>query len=203
MIARYRLGYASIHAAAVGNATHGLLALLLSAGADIEDSRNVWSVAPLSRAIAFNHASCSKHLLDLGADIEKEDSDGETPLFRAIELNAYACLRLLLSRNANYLHISVHKRTVLHEAAIRADSRTFDILAAASLRGLDLDAKDEKSMTARQYFAMRSGLSSDTAKRSEAFMDSLINELPETDDHLEVDRSDDGELVEALEYQTE
>ncbi|KAL9112811.1 MAG: hypothetical protein Q9227_002887 [Pyrenula ochraceoflavens] len=198
--ARYKLGHAPIHAAAMGNSSRGLLELLLSNGADVNDSQNTCRTTPLNEAASCDHSRCCEHLLELGADIENQDWLGETPLHETVSLNRHACLPLLLSRRPNYLHRRSGDQTLLHVAAIKADERTFKILSAANLKGLDPHAKDSRGMNARQYFAARSDPLPETKDSFEALIESLLRRNAEGDENsLALERSDDEQFVDALE----
>jgi hypothetical protein len=60
----------------------------------------------------------------------------------------------LLSRNANYTRVPENGLTFLHKVAISADIRTIGLLAAAGLRGLDLDARDKKEEQHVKYSSL-------------------------------------------------
>lgn len=198
---RKKKGYGTIHYAARANATHGLLSSLLSNGADIEDSRNVWGGTPLALAIDYDSTQSCKHLLELGADIEHIDEDGDTPLFQAVASNAHGCLKMLLSRKANHLHKRRGSQTLLHFAAGYGDEQTLKILTTARLKGLDVTAKDSKSMNARQHFAKRTGLSRETVEAFDALIASLQENNMETEELFDLESGDEGDFVDALESQ--
>lgn len=187
-------GYVPIHAAAMGNATRGLLSLLLSAGADVNNAQNIKNTSPLDLATIYNDAACCKDLLDLGADMEHVDLDGDTPLHASTVSNAHACTQLLLSQGANYLHKNNMGMTLFHQVARYGDERSLEIFTAADLAALDPDAKDSRSMTARQYFATRLGASLGTTKRFTA----LYEHLKKNAD-FGLYSSDDDDFYDALE----
>jgi len=195
-----KYGYRPIHAAAQCDATRTLLSLLLSNGAGMEDSRNTFGRTPLARAVSFNSARSCKYLLEHDANINHPDREGDPPLFEAVIKNSHDCLELLMSWDANYLHIKAGDQTLLHVAAMRGDKRTFEILAAVNLKGLNASAKDTNSMTARQLFAARSGVPRDTITSFECFLESLTRATGGTGEHTEHESSDEENFVDALEY---
>ncbi|KAI9678379.1 MAG: hypothetical protein M1822_008025 [Bathelium mastoideum] len=193
------MGYGPIHAAAAGNATRGLLFLLVTAGADIDESRNHYRITPLNFAAVFNSSSYCSHLLDLGANIERQDRDGHTPLFASVTRNAHACTQLFLLKGANYLHKDNEQRTLLHMAAMHGDGKTLEILINAALSGLKTNAKNNRSMTAQQCFAARKGVPPEAVERFEALVGKLNRENVDVAHEFEADSSDDNDFFDASE----
>jgi ankyrin repeat protein len=70
-----------MHLAAVEGALNVLLALISrGAGVDPTDKDNI---TPLCLAIEGNKFACVRSLIELGADIERQDNFGRTPLMLA------------------------------------------------------------------------------------------------------------------------
>lgn len=185
--------YRPIHFAVQSNATGTLLSMLLSNGADVNDKRNMFSRTPLVRAASFNSARSCKYLLENMADVNHTDGEGDPPLFESVTRNAHECLELLLAWNAQYLQVRSGGQTLLHLVAIRGDKCTLDILAAAKLKGLDVNAKDANSMTARQLFATRSGVPDDTMAAFENLLARLAEMTVGSGDAGDEIDSDEGE----------
>ena len=137
------------------------LDLLRSKGADLDDANNTFRTTPLARAAASNNVHAITYLLAHGVDINHRDWEGDTPLTEAIGQSAYAALSLLLEKGADYLEVNDEGFTVLHEAALNADAKTADILAATGLRGLDPEARDSKGRTALNILESRAGVTDD------------------------------------------
>lgn len=96
-----------------------------------------------------------------------------------------------------------NSQTFLHTVAVGGDKRTFDILAAAKLQGLDANARDSTSMTARQLFTARYGVSNDTAAAFETLLTSLagVRESDRGNAGNENDSDEEEpEFFEALEF---
>ena len=197
--ARDDSGYSILHAAVQANATSSLISLLLSSGIDIDDTRNHYKCTPLARGTSCNSTLSCKYLLEQGADINRGDWENDTPIFEAVAYGAHSCLKLLLKWNANCLHEDSRKHTLLHAAAWVGNARTLEILATANLRGVDANAKNLKSMTARELFNRRSDLSTDLVEAFDALMKSVEarDEVPRN--VVEPDNDDDEEFFDAAE----
>lgn len=189
-------GYRPMHFAVHYDASGTLISMLVSNGADIDDARNIFNRTPLIRAATFNSVRTSKFLLENGANANIPDREGDTPLFEAATRNAHDCLELLLAWDPRYLHIKPGGQTLLHAVATRGDKRTFDILAAAKLKGLDANAKDNKSMTVRTLFAARSGVSDETTTAFENLLASLTKVTEGRRQDMEDENDSDQEEVE-------
>lgn len=81
------------------------------------------------------------------------------------------------------------------------DEQTFETLTTASLRGPDVNAKDSKSMNARQYFAERSGLPRETLDAFNELIANVLRTNQEVQEHFDVESSDDEDFFDALESQ--
>lgn len=109
-------------------------------------------------------------------------------------------VRLLISKGADCTRVRSHGCTILHQAAMTADEETFEILASASLRGLDPQAKDKRQMNARHYLEGRPGVSEGLREAFDALIWSLDtgNNAPGL---IQSDTEDEDELLDALERQ--
>lgn len=119
------LGSTALHFAAGcrGSAALTCLALLLDAGADIDEETRE-GVTPLMLASHWGHADNVKALLARGADAEASDMTGNTPLLRAVDPKQQ------LSRNFN--------RT----------SDTAIIVRALAAAGADVNTRNDDAITA-------------------------------------------------------
>jgi ankyrin repeat protein len=194
-----KVGYSILHIAAE-RGTHDFLSLLLANGANLENARNHWKCTPLYRPIAVDNVLGCMALTELGANLQHEDREGDTPLFQAVLYNAHGCLRYLLTRGANHLHKTPSRRTLLHRAASTGDEQTFAILGAANLRGLDPHAKDVEFMTAWQHLNLRPCLPRTYVDAFDALIESLGRADARTEEIVEVESDGDEELFDAVEY---
>ncbi|KAK6064059.1 ankyrin repeat protein (B-cell lymphoma 3-encoded protein) [Seiridium cupressi] len=179
-------GYRPIHAAATFGSAE-ILSLLLLHNVDIEGDNNNVRVTLLHITVYYHNVKGCRYLLDLGANIEHVGRDGDTPLFTAVHRNSHESLQLLLSRQPNHFRRSSNDNTLLHRAALNGDQRTLEILAAANLKGLNIDAKDNKSINARQHFAARLG----TSLEHKDALDKLITSLNGRKGNLEIETEDE------------
>lgn len=106
--ARDRFGHSPLYYAAnrfVANdadaAGVATVEVLVRAGADLDAISGPSRCAPLHMAARRGSLAIAKALLDHGADIEVEDSKGETPLRRAVNCGKPPMVALLLARGAN------------------------------------------------------------------------------------------------------
>lgn len=104
---------------------------LIEAGADVNEKHEIkWyekPITPLYKASLDGHASTVKSLLNAGAQIDSEDSDGYTALFAAIFEGQVEVVRILIKERAD-----VNKRdndgfTPIHHAANSGDVRAVDV----------------------------------------------------------------------------
>jgi ankyrin repeat protein len=194
-------GYRPIHAAAQCNATETLLSLLVANGADVDELQNAFARSPLARCVAFNGLRSCKHLLRLGANIDRADREGNPPLFEAVMKNSHDCLEFLLASGTNHRHVRPDGQNLLHVAAMRDDARTFDILGAFNLTDLSPEGVDAKSMTARQYFAARSSLPQEPVTSFDRLLQQVVAKANNEhhDDFVDEDTTKD-QFVDAPEY---
>jgi ankyrin repeat protein len=167
------------------------ISLLIAYGADVNDRTNRNNTTMLGRAASkdrFDSCDSCKYLLMHGGDINHVDIDGDTPLSETIRKNRHKDLKFLLSKNSGYHHVNKDRQTVLHIAATAGDIETLQILAAASLTGLDPGAQDCRGWTASQTFEKRLGVSDAT---KDAFR-TLIESVNEADKMIR--REEDGDI---------
>lgn len=108
--------------------------LLLAAGGDAE-ARGRCAAPPLFYGIQGNHAEIVRWLLDLGQDVDGADEFGHTPLMKAVEEDAVACVQVLLEAGAD-----LRRGTILEGVQSRAMAlRLLD--AGADPRGLQHEGR--------------------------------------------------------------
>jgi len=110
----------------------------LTVSAHAADNKN-----PLHDAVEAGDRAKVEALLAKGADVNRKNEDGETPLHRAASRDI-GIVELLLARGANVNAKNKFGSTPLHRAAISGDTRTVELLLA---RGADINAKDQSGQT--------------------------------------------------------
>jgi ankyrin repeat protein len=125
------------------------------------DCRNAHDCTPLSFTPLKDNHTVARYLLSQGANINNIDRDGDTPLTEAIRLNAHRCLDLFLKHGACYGVVNGQKKTILHFAALHADSSTLKILTSSNLIELDTEALDSQGNTPMACLLKRQYLNSE------------------------------------------
>ena len=128
--------------------------LLLQAGAPV-NCQNIHGHTPFTGAAIKNRYDIGMYLLQYGADIHHGSNNNDTPLFESIFHNSHEFLRLLLREGAKHTHVNKSGSTILHAAALEADIKTVEILAASSPGGLDIDLVDKNGKTALEISRQR------------------------------------------------
>ncbi|MCJ1389992.1 hypothetical protein MMC18_002850 [Xylographa bjoerkii] len=86
-------------------------------------------------------------LVDHGAELDHQNSNGDTSLMLAMKLRSHLMLIILLQLGADYSIENHSHETLLHYAALFGDMRCLEILQAANLRVLDLCVRNSWGMT--------------------------------------------------------
>ena len=134
--------------------------LLVAAGANI-NMRNMIGSSPLAGTCYQDNLIAATTLLDLGADIDSQDFEGDTPLLDAVFQHADRVTQLLLQRGACYTLIASNGDSILHLAAKSGGTRTLNILIAAELKGIDPYAQNRDGKTATRVAQERSAMPPD------------------------------------------
>lgn len=110
--------YHATNASAPGSEAEGrgVVELLLRYGADVNRPSGPGQSTPLHMTARRDHVTLAEVLLDAGADMEKKDSKGETPLRRAVNCGKEGMVVFLLSRGADPLSQDKQGRTVFSVA---------------------------------------------------------------------------------------
>jgi ankyrin repeat protein len=156
------LGFSALHYAAYYKDDIRFIAPLLEYGADTE-AKDGYGWTALSCAAERDKVEIAKALIRNGADLNSRDDSGWTPLLRSVYQNSHQVLTLLLDEQADYSVISSNGDGILHLAAARADSTTLNKLTNATLKWLDVDARNNNNLTAEEVLAKREFSSTDTA----------------------------------------
>jgi len=128
--------------------------VLYLAGAAI-DARNENGVTALQSAACLDRVQSAIWLLAHGADPNSRDNLGDVPLFESICYNTHSVLGVLLNDPKTRFDNVKAGLTTLHMAALHADLKTLELLAASSISGVDPGARDESGRTAQEMFEQR------------------------------------------------
>ena len=120
---------------------------LLAAGADIEERGGLDELTPLHTAAFSGHAGVVRRLLDKGADMSAEDTEGVTPLHFAAMEGRKAVVRLLLRKGADVSSNKEDGATPLHLAAFNGKEGVVRLLLS---KGADVSAKTHTGFTAEE-----------------------------------------------------
>ena len=135
---------------------------LLDHGADINE-KDYYDSTPLICATFMNNITTARFLISRGADINCEDRSGRL-VNESIRENSHGCISLALDSGADLSIVNQKGETPLHVIARCADLETVLIFEASDLEDLDLDARNNADMTARDIFAQRENVGTDLEK---------------------------------------
>ncbi|KAL2073010.1 hypothetical protein VTL71DRAFT_10334 [Oculimacula yallundae] len=147
-----------------------LVALLLEYGADF-DAMNFRGNCKLDAVVYNDNVDVFRFLLEKAsiADLDQQDVEGETFVFKAIAWDAVKCTKVVLERNPDLLIINKAGQNLLHKLAASAKVEVLEMftrLPHARLAGLDATAHDRYGRKAQDLFNERPGL---TEELREAF----------------------------------
>jgi ankyrin repeat protein len=152
--ARDAVGRSPLHRA-VAFADLAKVEALLDAGADVNDGvrsdepiNSNWGDTPLHIAAQDGREQIVRLLIARGADVNRANDRGNTPLHRAVEYPGV--VTALLDAGAKPNAPDAQGRTPLHWAAIGGANSTMTVLLA---RGADVKAVDLQGQTALHYAA--------------------------------------------------
>ena len=116
-------------------------------GLDI-GAQNCYGNAPFELAIQHDNEAAVETLLDLGAEIDAIDYQGDTALLDAVNFNSERSVRIPLSRSADYSIVNFAGDTILHSASHPKDLNIVSLLLGANLVGIDPNARNNASKMA-------------------------------------------------------
>ncbi|KAK5045794.1 hypothetical protein LTR84_008887 [Exophiala bonariae] len=153
--ARTSIGSQAMHHACRHQSLVAPVEILLQAGASL-DSTNKNGHSPLCGAAISNRHDIGAFLLARGVDMHVRSLHGDTPLFETIFHNSHEFLQLLLAQGADHGAVNNAGSTVLHAAALEADTRTVEILRAAGIQWtLQSSRRDRSGATALEIARRR------------------------------------------------
>ena len=176
---------------------------LVAGGADI-NTCDYWQESSLNNAAIKDHYKVALYLIELGAMIDNEDVDGDTPLLDSIHHNSHRCLSLLLSYGADYTRKNRWGHMVLHQAAVFADIQTLQILIEANLCNVSIDTRSNNGFTAAQLAANREDAPDGFLAKFEAMIANVQStRIVEIGSVSSEGDSESDEFEDAVEYQIE
>jgi ankyrin repeat protein len=117
--------------------------ILVQAGARV-DQKNFLGNTPFAGAAITNRVASGKYLLQCGADKQSSNKYGDTPLREAVHHNCHEFLQMLLNVGTRHDDINKSGSSVLHALALEGDTKTVEILRAASMTDLDTQLKNTR-----------------------------------------------------------
>lgn len=140
------LGRTALHRAALRGDTKEIIAQIAQE-ADIDETEDINGWTPLMCSMMSGHESAMRTLLHEGADVNKPDKHGWTPLHKCASgrtQDPLAAWILLEEYNADVHCRDDNRRTPLHHAALGGSLVIVEMLVT---RGADVNAKDMRGAT--------------------------------------------------------
>jgi ankyrin repeat protein len=163
-------GSSALHFAVVQGADEvAFLQILLDAGIPL-DGLNYKNRTALSEAAKYDYVRAAKYLIERGANINNQSTDGETALMEAVVHKSHRCLSLLLGKNGSSKGVNKRGNSILHLAALSGDVITLEILSEARLDGIDIRARNTDNLTAFDIAKLRNG---NVRRRPEGFLEAF------------------------------
>ena len=107
-----------------------------------------------------------------------------------VNLDGFGLYRFL-QKGADHTAVSEDGKTILHICASSGNISTFNVLTAARLSGIDVDAMDGNSLTARDYLKQRKDITEGLEIAFEELIESIHQEIIEDTD-IESDHYEDA-----------
>ncbi len=136
-------GVTPLHVAVMYN-HEAIVALLIQAGAKLNEKDSNTLATPLHMAALYGRTSVAKLLIQKGANIEEKMKFGITPLMVAAQFNQPQIVEVLLNAKAKVNQADEEGFTALHCAAQTGDEMTAKLLLK---HGARLDARDRMHAT--------------------------------------------------------
>jgi ankyrin repeat protein len=172
---------------------------LIDSGAEV-NARDRDGNTPLGCAALQDHPRSAAFLLDCGADIDSQTPSGWNALLMSVDCNSHAVLRLLLQRGADPTLKLSTGCTILHRVAERGDIKTIEILTAARLKEVDINAVNSENCTARDLIRGRDQISAEFVASFETLLKSMQPRVFERGEAHESDEDDAAQFADAEEY---
>ena len=102
-----------------------------------------------------NKCSAITTLLESGAGTGAADDDGDTALMESLFFDGGDALELLLEAVADFIKNDSYGDSILHDVAIYGILRTIEIIFAARLKGIDINATYQAGRTVHECAQLR------------------------------------------------
>lgn len=132
---------------------------------------------PIHYAASDNSVSAIRLLYEQGANVNAIADNGLSSLGVAIQKNATDAQATLLELGADHRIIG-DWGTYLHVAAYWGNERTFKTLSRFKLKGLDVDARNDKDLTATEVYESRYDKTDELTISFHRLRDSIISLSP-------------------------
>lgn len=133
-------GWPALHVAAK-NGFSDITSLLCKNGSDLNAKITQANKSPLMLASEFGHTETAKTLIESGASVNAQDSEGSGPLFLAAEGGHLDTVKLLLDNGADFKAESNEGVTPLMAAAYQGHKPVLELLIET---GSPVDARSKK-----------------------------------------------------------
>ena len=118
---------------------------LIRTGADINIQTNICNHTILHMSILRGNMEAAKTIINLGADVNIQDKEGETALYLAVHLNRKEIIEELIKAGANLNIQDIKGRTALHLAVL--ETRLCEYVNILIGAGADLNIQDNEGGT--------------------------------------------------------
>ncbi|KLO78895.1 Uncharacterized protein LW93_4217 [Fusarium fujikuroi] len=190
------MGWSLLHTAAILDNVI-MIARLLQEGAQ-PDFYGPYGNRPIHYAASHNSVHAIRLLYEQGANVNAIADNGLSSLGVAIQKNATDAQATLLELGADH-RITGDWGTYLHVAAYWGNERTFNTLSCLKLKGLDVDARNNKGLTASEVYESRYDKTDELTISFHQLRDSIISLSP-YDYSSEDELGDMDQFVDAYEF---
>ena len=161
-----------------------MIRLLVSAGGDVT-CRNASGVSALQSAACLNHPKNIEAFLELGANVNSFDQNGDTPLFECIYYGCMKSLRVIARYPVDRYHCNKKGWSLLHVLALYGNSDMVSDLSHL-LPGIDTELMDMSGRTALEALKCRADVDSTFATEFKALLRGIATLDEEAEDDASV-----------------
>ena len=165
-----------------------MIKVLVDAGGDVTCC-NESGVSALQSAACLNHPKNVQTFLDLGANVNTFDHNGDTALFECIYYGCVETLRVLACQPVDRYHYNRKGWNLLHVLARYGTSEMLSIVRHL-LSGVDVSFEDESGNTALETLNRRTDSNAEFASMFKATIYKLEEKAEEVEDDASVESYD-------------
>ncbi|CAN8103749.1 unnamed protein product [Discula destructiva] len=183
-----------------------IAAELLRRGAYIDTGDDVGLSTPLHQASYRDSWELVDFYIRAGADLNRRDREGTTPLECAVACSASRAATTLLRHGAGYTNVDEYGHNVLHHLAFYSDIATMEVfIDEGTLVGLDVTRENMHGKTPLQLFNSRAHITEDLRANFERLLEaasgqglsggvaSLVEDEEEEEDDEEEEEEEEEE----------